>query len=162
MARLREVIRLIEPADSVERYTKLGVDVRVGYARIVDPWTVEIGGERLTARSIVIAAGAEPLVPPIPGIEQSGYLTSDTMWDALAERETPPRRLVILGGGPIGIEMAQAFRRLGSNVTVVQGGAHLLAKEDEEVSEFIAAQLRPKVSRYLPDARRCGARANRS
>jgi pyruvate/2-oxoglutarate dehydrogenase complex dihydrolipoamide dehydrogenase (E3) component len=87
MARLREVIRVIEPADSVERYTKLGVDVRIGHARIVDPWTVEIGGERLTTRSIVIAAGAEPLVPPIPGLEESGYLTSDTMWDALADRE---------------------------------------------------------------------------
>jgi pyruvate/2-oxoglutarate dehydrogenase complex dihydrolipoamide dehydrogenase (E3) component/uncharacterized membrane protein YdjX (TVP38/TMEM64 family) len=142
MARLREVIRVIEPADSVERYTALGVDVRVGHARIVDPWTVEIGGERLTARSIIIAAGAEPLVPPIPGIGESGYLTSDTMWDALGEREAPPRRLIILGGGPIGVEMAQAFRRLGSDVTVVQGGEHLLAKEDGEVSDFIAAQLR--------------------
>jgi pyruvate/2-oxoglutarate dehydrogenase complex dihydrolipoamide dehydrogenase (E3) component/uncharacterized membrane protein YdjX (TVP38/TMEM64 family) len=142
MARLREVIRVIEPADSVERYTKLGVDVRIGHARIVDPWTVEIGGERLTTRSIVIAAGAEPLVPPIPGLEESGYLTSDTMWDALADREAPPPRLVIIGGGPIGVEMAQAFRRLGSEVTIVHSGEHILAKEDEEVSEFIAERLR--------------------
>jgi pyruvate/2-oxoglutarate dehydrogenase complex dihydrolipoamide dehydrogenase (E3) component len=118
------------------------VDVRTGHGRIVDPWTVEIGGERLTARSIVIAAGAEPLVPPIPGLEQSGYLTSDTMWDALGHREAPPRLLVIIGGGPIGAEMAQAFRRLGSEVTIVDGGEHILAKEDEEVSDFIAAQLR--------------------
>jgi len=142
MARVREVIRVIEPADSVQRYTKLGVDVRIGHARIVDPWTVEIGGERLTARSILVAAGAEPLVPPISGLGQSGYVTSDTMWDALAQREAPPGRLVIIGGGPIGVEMAQAFRRLGSKVTIVQSGEHILAREDEEVAEFIAAQLR--------------------
>jgi len=142
MARLREVIRVIEPADSVERYRELGVDVRSGHARIVDPWTVEVGGERLTARSIVIAAGAEPLIPPIPGLEQSGYLTSDTMWDALGHREAVPGRLVVIGGGPIGVEMAQAFRRLGSEVTIVQGGEHILAKEDEEVSDFLATRLR--------------------
>jgi len=142
MERVRSVIQTIEPADSVERYTELGVDVRLGHARIVDPWTVEIdGGDRLTARSIVIAAGAEPLVPPIPGLEQAGYLTSDTMWDALAERDELPRRLVIVGGGPIGTEMAQAFARLGRQVTQVESSARILDKEDEEVSDFIAARL---------------------
>jgi pyruvate/2-oxoglutarate dehydrogenase complex dihydrolipoamide dehydrogenase (E3) component/uncharacterized membrane protein YdjX (TVP38/TMEM64 family) len=141
MERVFEAIRIIAPADSVERYTGLGVDVRQGHARIVDPWTVEVGGERLTTRAIVIAAGGEPLVPPIPGLEESGFLTSDTMWAALRHRDDPPRRLTILGGGPIGVEMAQAFARLGSNVTLVEAGPRLLSKEDEDVSAFIEARL---------------------
>jgi pyruvate/2-oxoglutarate dehydrogenase complex dihydrolipoamide dehydrogenase (E3) component/uncharacterized membrane protein YdjX (TVP38/TMEM64 family) len=143
MERVHHVIEAIEPNDSVERYTKLGVDVRLGYARIVDPWTVQIdGGERLTARSIVIAAGAEPVVPDIPGLAEAGYLTSDTMWDALRGREELPRRIVIVGGGPIGTEMAQAFARLGAEVTQVEGGPRILSKEDDDVSEFIADTLR--------------------
>lgn len=142
MERVRAVIRTIEPADSVERYTRLGVDVRIGHARIVDPWTVEIdGGERLTARSIVIAAGAEPLLPPIPGLDQAGYLTSETMWGALAARHEVPRNLVIIGGGPIGAEMAQAFARLGSKVTQVETGDRILSKEDRDVSAFITQML---------------------
>ncbi|HEX8215100.1 MAG TPA: FAD-dependent oxidoreductase [Allosphingosinicella sp.] len=142
MERVRSVIRTIEPADSVERYTGLGVDVRLGHARIVDPWTVEIdGAEHITARSIVIAAGAEPLVPPIPGLAEAGYLTSDTMWDALAERDELPGRLIIVGGGPIGTEMAQAFARLACQVTQIEASDRILDKEDEEVSAFIAAQL---------------------
>jgi pyruvate/2-oxoglutarate dehydrogenase complex dihydrolipoamide dehydrogenase (E3) component/uncharacterized membrane protein YdjX (TVP38/TMEM64 family) len=143
MERVNAIIREIEPADSVERYTRLGVDVRLRYARIVDPWTVEIDGrERLTARSIVIAAGGEPFVPDIPGLEQAGYLTSDTMWDALSRRESMPERVVIVGGGPIGTEMAQAFARLGSTVTQVEHGPRILSNEDEEVSEFVASTLR--------------------
>jgi pyruvate/2-oxoglutarate dehydrogenase complex dihydrolipoamide dehydrogenase (E3) component/uncharacterized membrane protein YdjX (TVP38/TMEM64 family) len=141
--RVFAIIRHIEPADSVERYTKMGVDVRLGHARIVDPWTVEIdGGERLTARSIVIAAGAEPFVPDIPGLAEAGYLTSDTMWDALRGRDEMPRRIVIVGGGPIGTEMAQALARLGAEVTQVESGPRLLAKEDEEVSAFVDQALR--------------------
>lgn len=143
MARVRAVIEQIAPADSEERYTGLGVDVRRGYARLVDPWTVEIDErERLTARSIVIAAGGAPAVPNIPGLKETGYLTSDTMWDALGEREAVPGRLVIIGGGPIGTEMAQAFARLGSRVTQVEGGDHVLSKEDEEVSAFVENVLR--------------------
>jgi pyruvate/2-oxoglutarate dehydrogenase complex dihydrolipoamide dehydrogenase (E3) component/uncharacterized membrane protein YdjX (TVP38/TMEM64 family) len=143
MERVFAVIKEIEPADSVERYTSLGVDVRLGYARIVDPWTVEIdGGERLTARSIVIAAGAEPVVPDVPGLAEAGYLTSDTMWDALRGRPELPRRMVIVGGGPIGTELAQAFARLGAEVTQVEGGPRILSKEDEDVSDFIADTLR--------------------
>ncbi len=147
MARVREVIATIAPADSVERYTKLGVDVRLGHATIVDPWTVEITAHdgtksRLTARSIVIAAGAEPFVPDIPGLAEAGYLTSDTMWDALDAREAVPPRLAIIGGGPIGTELAQAFARLGSAVTLVEAGLRLLPNEDEEVSHFIAETLR--------------------
>ncbi len=143
MERVNAIIREIEPHDSVERYTELGVDVRIGYARIVDPWTVEIdGGERLTTRSIVIAAGGEPLVPDIPGLEAAGYLTSDTMWEVLSKRDEMPRRIVIVGGGPIGTEMAQAFARLGAQVTQVEQGPHILPNEDEDVSAFVAATLR--------------------
>jgi pyruvate/2-oxoglutarate dehydrogenase complex dihydrolipoamide dehydrogenase (E3) component/uncharacterized membrane protein YdjX (TVP38/TMEM64 family) len=143
MERVFEIIRHIEPADSVERFTKLGVDVRQGYARIVDPWTVEIDGkDRITARSIVIAAGGEPAVPNIPGLAESGYLTSDTMWDALRNRDEAPGRIVVIGGGPIGTEMAQSFARLGSKVTQVEHGPRLLPREDEDVSTFITAGLR--------------------
>ena len=147
MARVRGIIATIAPADSVARFTSLGVDVRLGHATIVDPWTVEVrdrdgGIQRLTTRSIVIAAGAEPLVPDIPGLAESGYLTSDTMWDALEARDAVPRRLVIVGGGPIGTELAQAFARLGSQVTQVEAGPRILPNEDEEVSAFIADILR--------------------
>jgi pyruvate/2-oxoglutarate dehydrogenase complex dihydrolipoamide dehydrogenase (E3) component/uncharacterized membrane protein YdjX (TVP38/TMEM64 family) len=143
MERVHGVIETIAPADSVERYTELGVDVRLGHARIVDPWTVEIDGkDRLTARSIVIAAGAEPFVPDIPGLAEAEYLTSDTMWDALRGRDELPRRIVIVGGGPIGTEMAQAFARLGAEVTQVESGPRILSNEDAEVSHFIAGILR--------------------
>jgi pyruvate/2-oxoglutarate dehydrogenase complex dihydrolipoamide dehydrogenase (E3) component len=148
MERIHRIIAEIAPADSVERYTGLGVDVRKGHGRLVDPWTVEIdggeidGGERLTARAIVIAAGGEPAVPDIPGLAQSGYLTSDTMWERLRGRETAPERIAIVGGGPIGTELAQAFARLGSKVTQVENGPRLLPKEDEEVSALVEAVLR--------------------
>ena len=142
MERINAIIRAIEPADSVERYTGLGVDVRLGYGRIVDPWTVEIdGGDRLTTRSIVIAAGGSPLVPDIPGLAEAGYLTSDTMWDTLVGYEELPRRMVIIGGGPIGTEMAQAFRRLGAEVALVEGGPRILPREDAEVSAHLAGVL---------------------
>ena len=142
MERINAIIRAIEPADSVERYTGLGVDVRLGYGRIVDPWTVEIdGGDRLTTRSIVIAAGGSPLVPDIPGLAEAGYLTSETMWDKLVGYEDLPRRMVIVGGGPIGTEMAQAFRRLGAEVALVEGGPRILPREDAEVSALLADVL---------------------
>lgn len=141
--RVHEAIRIIAPADSVERYTGLGVDVRQGHARIVDPWTVEIdGGERLTARAIVIAAGGTPFVPDLPGLATSAYVTSDTMWERLRGRDEVPRRIVILGGGPIGTELAQAFARLGAQVTQVEHGPRLLSKEDPEVSAFVEERLR--------------------
>jgi pyruvate/2-oxoglutarate dehydrogenase complex dihydrolipoamide dehydrogenase (E3) component/uncharacterized membrane protein YdjX (TVP38/TMEM64 family) len=139
--RIRAIIREIAPADSVERYTGLGVDVRRGYAHILDPWTVEVGGERLTTRAIVIAAGAEPVIPDIPGLAEAGYLTSDTMWDALGRRTDLPGRIVILGGGPIGVEMAQAFARLGTQVTLVHRGERILAKEDGDVAAAVALAL---------------------
>lgn len=146
MARVHAIIAAIEPHDSVERYTGLGVDVVKGYARIVDPWTVEIACddgkvERLTTRSIVIAAGAEPVVPALPGLEHSGYLTSDTLWERFAELDQMPRRIVVLGGGPIGCELSQAFARLGAQVSQVEQGARLLSREDYDVSELARAAL---------------------
>ena len=142
MDRVARVVREIEPHDSVERYTGLGVDVRQGRAKILDPWTVEVSTpdgrtERLTTRAIVIAAGAEPFVPKLPGLEEAGCLTSDTLW---ALRELP-RRLVVLGGGPIGCELAQCFARLGSEVTQIEMGPRILAREDDEVSAFARAAL---------------------
>ncbi|MCB5162336.1 FAD-dependent oxidoreductase [Marinomonas algarum] len=142
MARVHEVISKIEPHDSVERYTKLGVDVVQGYATIVDPWTVEIklndgGTQRLTARSIVLATGARPFVPDLPGLNDVGYYTSDTLWEEFAKLDAPPKRLVVLGGGPIGSELAQSFARLGSNVTQVERSERIMVREDAEVSALV-------------------------
>ena len=146
MQRVQAVIRAIEPHDSVERYTAMGVEVLQGHARIVNPWTVEVtlndgGKQTLTTRSIVIAAGARPVVPPLPGLEEAAYVTSDTLWDVFAQLDEVPRRLVVLGGGPIGCELAQAFARFGSAVTQVEMGARLMTREDEEVSVLAAAAL---------------------
>ncbi len=146
MQRIHDVIAAIEPHDSVERYTGLGVEVLQGYAKLVNPWTVEIalnegGTQRLTARSIVIAAGARPFVPPLPGLNDVGYVTSDTLWDEFAKLDEVPRRLVVLGGGPIGSELAQSFARLGSQVTQVEMGARIMVREDEEVSALAKASL---------------------
>lgn len=141
MQRVHAIIARIEPHDSVERYTGLGVEVLAGHARIRDPWTVEIalndgGTSLLTTRSIVIAAGAQPYVPPLPGLYEIGYVTSDTLWEAFACLEKPPSRLVVLGGGPIGCELAQAFARLGSEVSQVERADRIMNREDEEVSAF--------------------------
>ena len=146
MARVHEVIRTIEPHDSVQRYTGLGVEVLQGYARIIDPWTVEVAlddgrTQRLTTRSIVIAAGARPFVPALPGLDTVGYVTSDTLWDEFAGLDAPPARLVVLGGGPVGCELAQAFARLGSKVTQVELAARIMIREDEEISELARASL---------------------
>ena len=142
MNRVQRVIKTVEPHDSVERYTELGVDCLQGEARITSPWTVEVttpeGTQTLSARSLVIAAGARPFVPPIPGLEDVGYLTSDTVW-GLQER---PQRLVVLGGGPIGCELAQAFARTGSQVTQVEMLPRLMVREDPEVSEMVMRRFR--------------------
>lgn len=158
MQRIHDVIAAIEPHDSVERYTGLGVEVLQGYARIVNPWTVEIalndGGNEpqgepkvltLTTRSIVIAAGARPTIPPFlatAAAQEVGYVTSDTLWDEFAKLDAVPQRLVVLGGGPIGCELAQSFARLGSHVTQVEMAPRIMAREDAEVSELAAAALR--------------------
>lgn len=142
MSRVQSVVKTVEPHDSVQRYTDLGVEVIEGEATIISPWEVQVktAGESriITTRSIVIAAGARPFVPPIPGIEHIGYLTSDTVWDL---RELP-KRLVVLGGGPIGCELAQSFARLGSEVTQVEMLPRLLVREDSEVSEAVMAAFR--------------------
>jgi pyruvate/2-oxoglutarate dehydrogenase complex dihydrolipoamide dehydrogenase (E3) component/uncharacterized membrane protein YdjX (TVP38/TMEM64 family) len=139
MQRVHDVIAAIEPHDSVERYTNLGVEVLQGYAKITNPWTVEIAmndgsKQTLTTRSIVIAAGARPVVPPLPGIDNSGYVTSDTLWDAFAQLDEVPKRLIVLGGGPIGCELAQSFVRLGSAVTQIEMAPRILIREDDEVA----------------------------
>lgn len=137
MERVQRVIQAIEPHDSVERYTGLGVECVQGEARITSPWTVEVNGKTLTTRAIVIATGARPLVPPIPGIEQVGYFTSDTIWNL----RQLPRRLVVLGGGPIGSELTQCFARFGASVTQVEMGERLLAREDPEFSAQVLASF---------------------
>lgn len=150
MQRIHDVIAAIEPHDSVERYTGLGVEVLQGYAKIINPWTVEIalndgGKQTLTTRSIVIAAGARPTIPPFlstPAGQEVGYVTSDTLWDEFAKLDEVPQRLVVLGGGPIGCELAQSFARLGSAVTQVEMAPRIMAREDMEVSELAAASLR--------------------
>ncbi|MFZ9336159.1 MAG: FAD-dependent oxidoreductase [Burkholderiaceae bacterium] len=154
MQRIHDVIRAIEPHDSVERYTGLGVEVLQGYAKIVNPWTVEIalndGGKQvLTTRSIVIAAGARPFVPPLPGLSEAGYVTSDTLWDTFAKLDEVPRRLVVLGGGPIGCELAQSFARLGSQVTQVEMAPRLMLREDEEVSALVQQAMQADGVRVL-------------
>lgn len=138
MERVQRVIATVAPHDSVERYTDLGVEVIRGEARITSPWSVEVGKRTITTRSIVVAAGGRPFVPPIPGIEDVGYLTSDTVWEL---RELPAR-LVVLGGGPIGCELAQCFARFGSRVTQIELMPRILCGEDPEVSEMVAARLR--------------------
>lgn len=150
MERVQRVISMVQPHDSAERYTGLGVEVIEGTAKLVSPWEVEIVGsggrrERLTTRSIVLATGARPFVPPIPGIEDVGYLTSDTVWN-LRER---PRRLLVLGGGPIGCELAQAFARLGSEVTQVEMLPRLMVREDPEVSELVMHRFTAEGIRVL-------------
>lgn len=147
MARVHEVIAAIAPNDSVERYTSLGVDVVKGYAKIIDPWTVEIkkndgGTQTLTTKNIVVATGAAPFIPELPGIEQSGYVTSDTLWTKFAELGDAPKRLIVLGGGPIGCELAQAFSRLGSDVTQVERAPRLMGREDADVAEYAESVLR--------------------
>jgi pyruvate/2-oxoglutarate dehydrogenase complex dihydrolipoamide dehydrogenase (E3) component len=142
MERIAGVVKAIEPHDSVERYTGLGVEVLQGHARIVDPWTVAIDfgdGRRqeLTTRSIVVATGAQPFIPPLPGLAEVEPLTSDTLWGL---RELP-KQLVVLGGGPIGCELAQAFARLGSQVTQIEMAPRLMGREDEEVSALARAAL---------------------
>ena len=137
MDRVRSIIGVIEHHDSVERYTGLGVDCFAGHATIESPYCVDVDGKKLTTRSIVIASGAEPAVPPLPGIDDVNYHTSDTIW----EINELPKRLLVLGGGPIGCELSQAFVRLGSNVTQVQRLPRIMPREDPEYSEMVLKQF---------------------
>jgi pyruvate/2-oxoglutarate dehydrogenase complex dihydrolipoamide dehydrogenase (E3) component len=142
MERVQRVIKTVEPHDSVERYSALGVECIEGEARITSPWAVEVktaGVTRtLTTRAIVIAAGARPFVPPIPGIEQVGYVTSDTVWGM----RQLPKRMVVLGGGPIGCELTQCFARFGAHVTQVEVLPRILIREDPEISDLVKQQFR--------------------
>lgn len=153
MERVQRVVKTVEPHDSAARYTALGVECIEGEARIATPWSVEVktahGARTLTTRAIVIAAGARPFVPPIPGIEEVGYVTSDTVW---AMRELP-RRLVVLGGGPIGCELTQCFARFGSEVTQVEMLPRILIREDPEISETVASRFRAEGIRVLVNHR---------
>ncbi|MEX2528626.1 MAG: FAD-dependent oxidoreductase [Gemmatimonadota bacterium] len=138
MERVQRVVKTIEPHDSVERYQGLGVEVIKGEARITGPWSVEVNGQTLTTRNIVVASGARPFVPPIPGLDDVVHHTSETIW-SIRDR---PSRLLVLGGGPIGCELTQAFQRLGSQVTQVEMLPRIMAVEDPDVSEFVEARFR--------------------
>ena len=137
MAHVHHAIEQIAPHDSVERYTELGVDCIQGEAKLIDPYHVEVNGKRLSTRNIILATGGEPFVPKIDGLDAISYLTSDNVWTL----KTLPNKLVIVGGGPIGCELSQAFARLGSQVTIIQRGPRLMPREDSDVSDFIATRF---------------------
>jgi pyruvate/2-oxoglutarate dehydrogenase complex dihydrolipoamide dehydrogenase (E3) component len=142
MRRLNETIAAIAPNDSVERFQGLGVDVRQGEARLIDPWTVTIdGGEPLRAPEIIIATGAAPVVPPIPGLADGNFATSETLWAKLTAMDRAPRRVAVLGAGPIGCELGQALQRLGSQVTIVAMSEQLLEREDKDAADIVAKAL---------------------
>ena len=137
MQRVHGIIKAIEPHDSIERYTELGVEVITGEAKILDPFRVEVNGKIHTTKNIIIATGASPLVPPIKGVDSVDYLTSDNLWNI----QEQPERLVVLGGGPIGSELAQAFNRLGTKVTMVERSSTIMVREDKEVSELMQSRF---------------------
>lgn len=137
MERVQRIIKTIEPHDSVERYEGLGVDCEIGVGKILSPYEVEVNGKVITTKNIIVATGAGPLVPPIKGIEQVEYLTSDNLWDIREQ----PKNLVVLGGGPIGTELSQAFARLGTNVTQVEAMDRILGREDPEISQMMLDKL---------------------
>lgn len=138
MERVQTVIQKIEPHDSVERYTGLGVECIQGHGTLLTPWEVDVDGKKYTAKNVVIASGAGPLVPPFKGLDQIGYYTTDNIWDI---REKPSS-LLVLGGGPIGSELAQSFQRLGVQVTQIEMGPRLLPREDQEVSDFMVERFK--------------------
>ena len=147
MQRVQNIIAAIEPHDSIERYTELGVECITGEAEIIDSHTVRVGDRDITTKSIIIAAGARPFVPPIDGLAQIKYLTSDNIW----ELEEQPKRLVVLGGGPIGCELSQAFSKLGSEVTIVEMMGQLMGREDSDVAKLITNNFENGGIRVLTD-----------
>lgn len=155
MRHVRGAITEIEPHDSPERYRGLGVDVVQGEAKLVSPWEVEVDGKRLSARHIVLATGARPFVPPIDGLDDVPYRTSDTIWDL----ESLPKRLLVLGGGPIGCELAQSYARLGSEVAIVEMADRLLGREDADVAEVVQAALEADGVRVLLGHKAVAAKA---
>ena len=149
MNRVQDVIEKIEPHDSVERYTGLGVECLQGEARITSPWTVEVNGQTLTTRNIIIASGARPFVPPIKGIEDVDYLTSDNLW----QLKEQPARLVVLGGGPIGCELSQAFARLGSQVSQIEMMPKIMGREDPEIADLVKDKFISEGINVMTDTR---------
>jgi pyruvate/2-oxoglutarate dehydrogenase complex dihydrolipoamide dehydrogenase (E3) component/uncharacterized membrane protein YdjX (TVP38/TMEM64 family) len=147
MDRVQSVVKQVEPHDSVERYTALGVECIQGEAKIVSPFSVEVNGKTLTTRSIIVATGASPLIPPIAGLDKVDYLTSDNLWQL---RELP-QRLIVLGGGPIGCELTQAFARFGAQVTQVEKFSRLMGREDDDVAEFIRDRFTAEGINVLTD-----------
>jgi pyruvate/2-oxoglutarate dehydrogenase complex dihydrolipoamide dehydrogenase (E3) component/uncharacterized membrane protein YdjX (TVP38/TMEM64 family) len=147
MERVQRIIKKVEPHDSVERYTGLGVDVIEGEARVVSPYEVEVNGRRLKTRNIVIATGAVPFVPPIKGLEDVPYLTSDNVW----EMKKLPEKLVVLGGGPIGCELSQVFARFGSSVTQVEQNSGIMGREDPEIADMIRQKFESEGIRVLTE-----------
>ena len=148
MERIQNKITMIEPHDSVERYSQLGVDCVIGEARIVDPYRVQVGQQLLTCRNIVIATGGRPFVPPIPGLDTARFYTSETIWNL----RTKPEHLLIIGGGPIGCELSQAFVRLGVKVTQIDRGKRLLQKEDEDAAKLVMSALEADGIRLILEA----------
>lgn len=149
MERVQRIIKKIEPHDSIERYSGLGVDVIEGEAKIVSPWSVEVNGQTITTRNIIVATGARPFIPPIEGIDSVQYYTSDNLWDMREQ----PRKLVVLGGGPIGTELTQAFGRLGIEVAQVEMAPRILLREDPEVSELVKNRLEKEGVKVLVNHR---------
>ena len=147
MKRVHKIIETIEPHDSIERFTGLGVECVVGEAEIIDKHTVRVGDRDIRTKSIIIAAGARPLVPPIEGVQEIDYLTSDNVW----ELEELPERLVVLGGGPIGCELSQAFAKLGSKVTMVEMMGQLMGREDTDVANLITEKFKQDGISVLTD-----------
>ncbi len=138
MARVSGIIKKIEPNDSIERYSSMGVDCITGSGKILSPFEVEVNGKIITTKNIIVATGAGPLIPNIPGLKDVPYLTSETLWNLT----TLPKNLLIIGGGPIGCELSQAFSRLGSKVTILDIADRILPKEDKDVSLFMETVLK--------------------
>lgn len=162
MRRVAGVIAAIAPHDSAERYRSLGAEVLAGRARLVDPWTVEIalaagGTTRRSARHIVIATGSAPVVPAIEGLTTTPHVTTDTLWDRLAQMDAAPARMAILGGGAVGVELGQALQRLGSAVTLIEAGPRLLPREDPEAVALVTGRLEAEGVRILTETRALSA-----
>jgi len=147
MQRVHKIIETIEPHDSIERFTDLGVECVTGEAEIIDNYTVRVGDRDIRTKNIIIAAGARPFVPPIEGVQDIDYLTSDNVW----ELEELPERLVVLGGGPIGCELSQAFSKLGSKVTMVEMMGQLMGREDSDVADLITDKFKKDGINVLTD-----------
>ena len=145
MERIQSIINKVAPHDSIERYTSLGVDCIQGRAKIISPFEVKVNDKIITTKNIIVATGAKPMIPDLPGIDQIDYLTSDNIWDL----RTLPENLIVLGAGPIGCELAQGFARLGSNVTLVQRGSMIMKKEDPDAAQIILEKFRSEGIKVL-------------